>query len=259
MVALLEGRTAVVTGASSGIGRGIARKMAEYGADVVVADVREEPKGGGQPTNELIAAESNADSSFVECDVTERSDLKDAVDEAEAFGGVDVMVNNAGIVGPKKGLAELDWAEYRELMDINLDGVVQGTRAAALRMLGNDDEGVIINMSSTAGIEGYEGISPYSAAKGGVRSFTFSIAAELGSEGIRANAIHPGVIETSMTTEEMPLVGTEQGEAILQTIPLGRFGQPEDVANTAVFLASDLASYITGESILVDGGQLNTA
>jgi NAD(P)-dependent dehydrogenase (short-subunit alcohol dehydrogenase family) len=256
---LLENRTTVVTGAASGIGRGIARTMAEHGADVVVADVRREPKQGGTPTDELIGTETDANSSFVECDVTERSDLEDAIDEAETFGGVDVMVNNAGIVGPAAGLLELDWTEYRELMEINLDAVVQGTQLAALRMLENDAEGSILNLSSVAGIVGYEGIPPYSAAKGAIRTFTYSVAAELGGEGIRANAIHPGIVDTAMTRDEMPLIGTPEEEAVLQTIPLGRFGRPEDVANTAVYLASDLASYVTGESIVVDGGQTNTA
>jgi NAD(P)-dependent dehydrogenase (short-subunit alcohol dehydrogenase family) len=114
-------------------------------------------------------------------------------------------------------------------------------------------------MSSVAGITGYGGITPYSAAKGGVRLFSYALAGELGPDGIRVNVVHPGVIETAMTTEDSPIVGTEEGEQLKATLPLRRFGTPEDVAGVCLFLASDLSSYVTAESILVDGGQLNNA
>jgi NAD(P)-dependent dehydrogenase (short-subunit alcohol dehydrogenase family) len=182
-----------------------------------------------------------------------------AVEAAEAFGGIDIMVNNAGIVGPQGPLTDLDKDAYQQLMAVNLEGVFNGSRAAADAMTEAGTHGSIINMSSVAGINGYGGITPYSAAKGGVRTFTYALASEVGPEGIRVNAIHPGVIETAMTTEDVPTVGTEEGDATLETVPLRRFGQPEDVAGVATFLASDLSSYVSGESIIVDGGQLNTA
>lgn len=255
---LLTDKTAVVTGASSGNGRAIAQQFHEHGAAVVVADIQSEPREGGTPTHERIT-EDGGDADFVTADVSEYDDCVAAVEAAEAFGGIDIMVNNAGIVGPQGPLTDLDMDAYQQLMAVNLEGVFNGSRAAVDAMTGAGTHGSIVNMSSVAGINGYGGITPYSAAKGGVRTFTYALASEVGPEGIRVNAIHPGVIETAMTTEDVPTVGTEEGEATLETVPLRRFGQPEDVAGVVTFLASDLSSYVSGESIIVDGGQLNTA
>ncbi|WP_117595324.1 SDR family oxidoreductase [Haloprofundus halophilus] len=255
---LLDGKTAVVTGASSGNGRAIAEQFAEHGASVVVADIREDPREGGTPTHELVE-EYGGEATFVECDVSDYDDCVAAVEAADEFGGVDVMVNNAGIVGPQAPLIELDLDEYRNLLRVNLDGVVNGSKAAAIRMVERGEGGSIVNMSSVAGIVGYGGITPYAASKGGVRLFTYSLAAELGPDDIRVNVVHPGVIETAMTTEDSPMVGTEEGEQLKGTILLRRFGQPEEVAGITTFLASDLASYVTAESIVVDGGVVNTA
>ncbi|WP_255169091.1 SDR family oxidoreductase [Natrononativus amylolyticus] len=259
MPELLSDRTAVVTGAASGIGREIAHTYARHGASVVVADVQEAPREEGTPTHEWIADETGADTRFVECDVTDRADLEASVDAADEFGGLDVMVNNAGIVGPVAPIQEIDREEYDRLRSINLDGVYFGCQVAADRLLERGEGGSIINMSSAAGMVGYPNISPYNVAKGGVRLLTYGLAAELGPHGVRVNAIHPGVIETEMTRSDFPIVGTEEGEETMETIPLRRFGTPEDVASVATFLASDLASYVTAESIVVDGGQLNTA
>jgi len=257
-MSLLAGKTAIVTGASSGNGRAIAQMYHEHGAAVVIADIQSEPREGGTPTHERIT-DAGGDAVFIETDVTDFDACVDAVDAAAEFGGVDIMVNNAGIVGPQGPLTELDMDAYEQLMAVNLEGVFNGSRAAAAAMTDAGTEGSIINMSSVAGINGYGGITPYSAAKGAVRTFTYALASELGPDGIRVNAIHPGVIETAMTTEDVPTVGTEEGEATLETVPLRRFGQPDDVAGVATFLASELSSYVSGESIIVDGGQLNTA
>lgn len=254
---MLTDTTAVVTGGASGNGRAIAETFADHGASVVVADIRADPRQGGTPTHELIQ-ERGGEAVFAECNVADYEDCATAVEAAEEFGGIDVMVNNAGIVGPQEPLIELDFDEYQRLMEINLRGVFHGSKAAALRMLKDDGGGSIINMSSVAGINGYGGITPYSAAKGGVRLFSYALASELGPDNIRVNAVHPGVIETAMTTEDTPTVGTEEGEQLKQTIPLRRFGQPEDVANVCLFLASELSSYVTAESIIVDGGELNS-
>ncbi|WP_254542950.1 SDR family oxidoreductase [Halomarina pelagica] len=259
MPGLLTDRAAVVTGGSSGNGRAIATRFAEEGADVVVADVQADPREGGDPTHEIIESETDRSATFVECDVTDRASLDAAVDAADDFGGIDVMVNNAGILGPVAEIGEIDYEGYRQLMDVNLDGVYFGAQAAARRMKERGEGGSIVNMSSVAGIVGYPEITPYSAAKGGVRLLTYALAGELGQYDIRVNVIHPGVIETAMTTEDMPMIGTQEGEAIRETLPIQRYGTPEDVANAAVFLASDLASYVTAESILVDGGMVNTA
>ncbi|WP_435075716.1 SDR family oxidoreductase [Halorubrum sp. HHNYT27] len=257
-MALLTDKTAVVTGGASGLGRAVAELFADHGAAVVVADLRSEPREGGAPIHERIA-DQGGDAAFVECDVTRYEDCVDAVAAAEEFGGIDVMVNNAGIVGPQTPLVDLDFDEYQTLMEVNLRGVFHGSKAAAIAMLEQGNGGSIINMSSVAGMQGYGGITPYSAAKGGVRLFSYALASELGPDDIRVNAVHPGVIETAMTTEDSPTVGTEEGEKLKQTIPLRRFGQPEDVAGVCGFLASDLASYVTAESIVVDGGNLNSA
>lgn len=258
MTRLLESKTAVVTGAASGIGRAIARTYADHGANVVVADLREEPRGGGTPTHEAIREETDSESAFVECDVTERADLEAAADAAADLGGLDIWVNNAGVVGPMGPLHRIDFEEYREMREINLDAVVAGCQVAIDRLLDRGEGGSVINLSSVAGFEGLPQGASYSTTKGGVRLLTYSLAGEVGSEGIRVNAIHPGFVETSMTTEDFPIVNTDMGTYAKKAIPMGHFGDPEDVANVATFLASDLASYVNAESIVVDGGALNT-
>jgi len=255
MTDLLSDRVAVVTGGASGNGRAIARTYAEHGADVVVADVRESPRRGGTPTHELIEREGGA-GRFVDCDVTDREDLAAAVDAAEALGGVDVMVNNAGVFREESFL-DVTEGEFERLIDINLKGTFFGAQVAAQRMV-RGDGGAIINLSSIAGLRGSGGFATYAASKGAVRLLTYALADELGPEGVRVNAIHPGIIDTAMTAEDVPLVGGETGEALVEEIPGGRFGEPEDVADAALYLASDLAEYVTGESLVVDGGLANT-
>lgn len=254
-MALLDGKTAVVTGGSSGIGRGIARGFAEHGAEaVVVADVRESPKEEGAPTHELLEAETDAESVFVECDVTRRSDLTDAVDAAEAAGGLDIMVNNAGIWHAEDFL-DVTEEEYQRVMDINLKGAYFGSQIAAERLVENGDGGTIINISSIAGLFGNGEWPTYSASKGGLTMLTYSLAHKLGKDGVRVNAIHPGGVQTMIGGEPTdPEAAAAQAEQFTQMVPLGRYGQPEDIAGAATFLASDLAGYVTGESLVVDGG-----
>jgi len=258
MTQLLEGKTAVVTGAASGNGRGISTQMAAHGADVVVADIREEPRLGGTPTHEKIEADTDVSALFVECDVTDLDDLEAAVGAADEFGGIDIMVNNAGIVLDPSLLVDASIEEYRELMSINLDGVYFGTQKAAQKMIEQGTGGSIVNMSSTAGFVGQQMSTGYSATKGGVRLFSYAAAAELGEHDIRVNVIHPDVVETAMTIEDWGFIGTDLGEQTKEQVPLGKFAQPEDVGNVAVFLASDLAGHVTAESILIDGGRTNT-
>ncbi|AHF98400.1 3-ketoacyl-ACP reductase [Halostagnicola larsenii XH-48] len=256
MSSMLTDRVAVITGASSGNGRAMARRFATEGADIVIADIQEEPREGGEPTHELIDSETDASATYVECDVTSRSELEDAVDAAEEYGGVDVMVNNAGIFHEDEFL-EVDEETYDRMMDINVKGTFFGAQAAAKRMV-DADGGSIINLSSVAGLEGSADYITYCGTKGAIRLLTYAMASNLGPDGIRVNAIHPGLIETTMTTEDVEIMGTDAEEGFVQAIPSRRAGQPEDVADAALYLASDLSDYVTGESLIVDGGMTNT-
>lgn len=252
----LSGRTAVVTGGSSGNGRAIALRFAECGADVVVADIAETPREGGAPTHERIEEETDQRARFVECDVRDVEAIESAVDAADEFGGVDVMVNNAGIFEFDEfpGVSE---AEYDRLMDTNVKSVFFGAQAAAERMIDADREGSIINMSSAAGLEGKGRYIRYCASKGAIRLMSYAMADRLGDHGIRVNAIHPGLIETEMTREDLPVIGNEESD-FLESIPLNRAGRPDDVAAAAVYLASDDAGFVTGTSLVVDGGTTYT-
>lgn len=253
---LLDGQTAVITGGASGNGRAIATAFAEEGANIVVADIQSDPREGGTPTHELVKEEYGVDAVYVETDVTSLEALEAAVDAADDLGGIDVMVNNAGIFR-EETFTEVEEDAFDQMMDINVKGVYFGTQYAAKKMVENGG-GSIINMSSGAGLEGSAGFVTYSTTKGAVRLMTYALADELGPENIRVNAIHPGTIETAMLKDDVPIVGTEAEEGYRQTIPLRRLGQPKDVANAALYLASDLASYVSGESLVVDGGLINT-
>lgn len=253
---LLTDKVATVTGGSSGIGRSISLELAAQGASVVVADIQEQPRESGDLTAEVIG-DRGGEATYVECDVTDTDDIEEAVNVADEFGGIDIMVNNAGI-GPATPLFEVTEEEFDRTMAINTKGVFFGAQIAAKRMV-DDGGGTIINLSSEAGIVGVGGFIPYCASKGAVKVMTYALADSLAGEEIRVNAIHPGIIETTMTTEDAPQVGTEHDEQTLRSIPSSRFGQPEDIADVAVFLASDLSDYVNGESIVVDGGLLNTA
>ncbi|WP_336037223.1 SDR family oxidoreductase [Halobacterium yunchengense] len=253
---LLDGRTAVITGAASGNGRAIADRFAAAGADVVVADVQREPREGGAPTDEAVSEDHGVDATYVDCDVSDLDDLEAAVDAADAFGGVDVMVNNAGIFR-RQAFTEVTEDDFDQLFSVNVKGVYFGAQYAARAML-EDGGGTIVNLSSVAGLEGSAGFVTYCATKGAVRLMTYALASELGPEGVRVNAIHPGLIETQMTTDDVPIVGSEHSEHFLETIPSRRFGQPEEVADAALYLASDRSSYVNGESLVVDGGMTNT-
>jgi NAD(P)-dependent dehydrogenase (short-subunit alcohol dehydrogenase family) len=250
---LLADKVAVVTGASSGNGRAIARAFADHGAAaIVVADVRESPREGGEPTHRLIEAETASRTQFVRCDVSSLADLDRAIEVAEPYGGVDVMVNNAGIYTSQDFL-EVTEEEYDRMMAVNVKGVFFGSQVAARRMV-QKGGGTIINLSSVAGLHGSATFATYCTSKGAVRLMTYALAGELGPQGVRVNAIHPGLIETQMTIKDYPIVGTEVGEDFLRRLPSRRYGQPAEVADAAVYLASDLASYINGASLVVDGG-----
>ena len=260
MSQLLTDQTAVVTGGASGIGRRIALTFADHGADVVVADVREKPREGGEPTHEQITTETDQTAVFVECDVTERADLETAVEATEELGGLDIMVNNAGIHS-ETPFFEITEEEYDQLMDINVKGAFFGAQVAGERLIKNEDGGTIINMASLAADQGAAYQTIYTASKGAVKSLTYALADVFGGHGVRVNAIKPSFTETQMLEQGgmgEGEAGKQLQEAMLGATPAGRFGQPEEIANVALFLASELSSYVNGESISVDGGLGNT-
>jgi NAD(P)-dependent dehydrogenase (short-subunit alcohol dehydrogenase family) len=253
---LLDGRVAVVTGASSGIGRGIALRLAQEGAAlVVIADLRQEAREGGDFTAVVVEG-TGARAEFVTCDVSQPAHLEQVVARAVELGGrLDVMVNNAGIIGPTDFL-NASKADFDAVMGVNVAGVYFGCQAAARAMIPRKS-GSIVNVSSVGGIRGSSKFAAYSASKGAVRLLTYSLGELLGPHGIRVNAIHPGVIDTQMNRVDTGAL-TEGGVVTGQAIPLGRAGLPYDIAGAAVFLASDLASYVNGTSLVVDGGRLAT-
>lgn len=251
---LLTGKVAVVTGGSSGNGRAIAVAFAREGATVVIADIREDPRKGGQPTHDLIAKETTQKAVFVACDVSKPTDLETVMDMADTLGSLDIMVNNAGILR-KQSILEASEADFELMMNVNIKSVYFGTQVAAKRMV-KKGVGTIINVSSIAGMRGTGGYVLYCMTKGAVRHMTNALADELGPKGIRVNALHPGIINTQMNIVDDPVIGTKTGEAYLDMIPLRRWGEPEEVARAAVYLASDLSSYVSGSSLVVDGGYL---
>lgn len=255
MAGLVEGKIAVVTGAASGIGRAAALALAREGAKaVIVADVRKDPREGGTPTHEALAEGGACAGRFVQCDVSKPSDLRAAVAAADEFGGIDIMINNAGvaIVQPFLEFTEENWDRQ---LDINAKGAFFGTQAAALKMV-NKGSGVIINVSSVLGIVGTGAVSAYCASKGAIKLLTYAAAHDLAAKGVRVNAIHPGVIGTSLMTSDfgLPLEAATQ----VFPIPLGRAAEAAEIGDAIAMLCSSHARYMTGASLVVDGGLINT-
>ena len=250
----LQDKIAIVTGGSSGNGRAIAHRFAELGTKVVIADLAETGREGGTPTHEEINSAHDGAARFVRCDVSRSADLADTVAVAEDWGGLDIMVNNAGIL-IKEPILDATEEVFQRMIDVNVKGVYFGTQAAA-RAMARRKSGVIINMCSIAGMRGTGGFSAYNMTKGAVRLMTCSFADELGPLGIRVNNVNPGIMRTLMNVEDDPVIGTETGEGYLDMIPARRWGEPEEVADACVYLASDLARYVMGTSLIVDGGYL---
>jgi NAD(P)-dependent dehydrogenase (short-subunit alcohol dehydrogenase family) len=245
---LLAGQVAVVTGGASGLGRATALRLASAGVSgIVVADLREEPREGGESTTTTLG-DLGVPSTFVQCDVTSPGSIAAAVAAADAFGGVTIMVPAAGILRMEDVL-EVSEADFDSMMAVNVKGTFFSCQAAARSMVAGGREGSIVTISSVGGVLGSASMPTYNISKGAVRMLTYSLAASLGPRGIRVNAVHPGVIETAMTQQD-----THLADEPATSVPLGRLGVPNDVADAIVYLASPLAAYTTGTSLFVDGG-----
>ena len=243
----LEGKGAMITGAARGQGAAEARLFAQEGAKVILADVSD-PEGIAVAAE---IAEAGGDAIYVHLDVTDESEWDAAVQSAvTSFGKLDILVNNAGIW--RRGhVMETSSEQWDDIMDVNAKGVFLGTKAAIpeMRKAGG---GSIVNISSTAGLVGSKTSSAYSASKGAVRIFSKSTAIQYASEGIRANSIHPGPIDTDMGDQVWP--DSTSREASISRTALSRIGTAQDIAYGALYLASDESSFVTGSELVIDGG-----
>ena len=245
---LLEGKTAIITGGSRGIGKGIATVFAQHGANVAFT------------YSSSVESANSLEKELTNYGVTVKSYQSNAADHKESqdlveniltdFGSIDVLVNNAGITKDNL-LMRMGEEDFDKVIEVNLKSVFNMTKAVQRTML-KQRKGSIINMSSVVGLKGNAGQSNYAASKAGIIGFSKSIALELGSRNIRSNVIAPGFIETEMTAK----LDEKTVDVWRNAIPLKRGGSPEDIANACVFLASDLSAYITGQTLNVDGGML---
>jgi 3-oxoacyl-[acyl-carrier protein] reductase len=240
----LTGKTAFVTGSTRGIGHAIARALHAAGAKVAVV-------GRDRARAEAVAAELGDRAAGVACDVAQADQVEAAIAAAErALGPIDILVNNAGLTRDNI-LLRLTDADWNAVLDANLKGAFHTTRAVIKGMM-KRRAGRIVNITSIVGLTGNKGQANYAASKAGLIGFTKSVAKEYASRGVLANCVAPGFIETDMTAA----LPDEARATLLQDIALGRLGRPEDVAGAVLFLASDLAGYVTGQVLVVDGGMV---
>ncbi|WP_415378854.1 SDR family NAD(P)-dependent oxidoreductase [Halosimplex sp. TS25] len=243
--------TVIVTGGSSGIGRAVARRFGAAGATVVVADVRDEPKRDGAPTHEAIR-EAGGHATFVETDVSDPGEVRSVVEAAREFGGVDVMVNNAGIYRGAP-LLDADAETFDRVYGVNVRGVFAGMQAAARDMLDRGEPGSIVNTASISSELAQPGHAMYDASKGAIMMLTRVAALELAEHGVRVNAVAPGPVDTDIGSGDTSESETDVID-VGKSAPMGRSASPEEVAGSYLFLASDDASYVTGHLLYVDGG-----
>ncbi|MEL6963475.1 MAG: SDR family oxidoreductase [Pseudomonadota bacterium] len=245
----LQGKMTFVTGAASGFGRGIAQRFVEEGAKVAVVD----QNGDGA---RAVAEELGHAAIALTCDVSKGDQMQASINAAiEAFGGLDIVVNNAGWTHKNQSLLDVDYETFKRVYEINVDSIFHSTKAI-VPYWQTHGGGVMINVGSTAGIRPRPGLTWYNGTKGAVHLMTKSMAVELASDNIRVCAIAPvigatGLLETFMGVADT----TENRQKFLATIPLGRFSEPKDIANAAVYLASDDAAFLTGVVLEVDGGR----
>ena len=247
----LEGKVAIVTGAASGFGKGIAERFVREGASVLIADLSAE-------AGEAVAAALNAErpdaARFVRTDVSRDADTAVAIATAiEAFGGLDIVVNNAGYTHRTKPMAEVTEDEFDRIFAVNVKSIFLSVRHAAPHLAAKG--GSILNIASTAGLRPRPGLTWYNSSKGAVITATKSMAVELAPKQIRVNCLCPVLGQTGMTSTFLGEDTPERRAQFLATIPLGRMSTPEDIANAALYLSSDEASMITGVALEVDGGR----
>lgn len=247
----LKGKVAIITGGTSGIGRATAVLFAKQGAKVVVAGRRE---AEGRETIELMRA-AGGQGEFVQTDVSKANDVKAMVDKAvEKFGGIDIAFNNAGIEGKWTPIVDQSEEDWERTIDINLKGVWLCLKHEIQQMLKQGRGGTIVNMSSVAGQMGAATAAPYCASKHGVIGLTRTAALECAQQNIRVNAVSPAVIETPMG--ERLFGAPDVKKYALNMHPIGRFGTPEEIAEAVLWLSSDKSSFMTGHTIVLDGGLL---
>jgi NAD(P)-dependent dehydrogenase (short-subunit alcohol dehydrogenase family) len=246
-MARLKDKVATITGGGSGIGRATCLLFAREGAKVVVADYIAE--GGNETVRQISAAGGQA--VFVQADVSKSTDVQNLIGAAvRNYGRVDILFNNAGIEGPSAKLANLKEEDWDRVIAIDLTSVYLGMKYVIPEMI-KQGGGVILSTASVAGLVGFQGSGAYAAAKAGVINLTRLAALEYADKNIRVNCICPGVIETPMVERVM---GGRPRERIVRSEPIGRLGRPEDIANAALFLASDESSFATGAPFIIDGG-----
>lgn len=247
----LDGRVSVVTGGASGIGKMIALTLARAGSNVVVGDLREEPRESGETTVEAVRS-LGQDASFVECDVTDSASVAELMKSAvDNFGSLDIVINNAGIL-VEGTVVETTDEMWRRQMAVNLDGVFFSCRQAIKMMLEAGRGGKIVNITSISGFRGNPGFAAYCASKGATVNLTRQLALDYAAHGININAVAPGFATTEMTA----IYDDEIREALSAQTPRGVWASPQDIANSVLFLASPLSDHICGENVVVDGGWL---
>jgi 3-oxoacyl-[acyl-carrier protein] reductase len=247
----LEGRTAIITGSGSGFGEGIAKTFATEGAAVVINDVNKD--GGTRVLAEITEAGGTA--SFFAADVTRAEDMHALAAHAlDTHGGLDILVNNAGVAHKRKSMLDVDEDELDRILAVNVKGLFH-TANAVVPVFRTRGGGAIVNIASTAAVRPRPGLTWYNASKGAVTTLTKSMAVELAEDNIRVNAVNPVAGETPLLATFLGEDTPENREAFRQTVPLGRFSTPQDVANAVLFLASEEASLITGVCMEIDGGR----
>jgi len=243
----LQNKVAIVTGAGSGIGRAIALAFAGQEAKTVIADLSEQ---GGKQTVEQIT-KNNGEAVFVKTDVSKSADIKNMLKTClDKFGKIDILVNNAGIVKFSK-LHEVSEQDWDAVLDVNLKGVFLSSKAVIPEML-KQGKGKIVNIASIAGLIGFEEVGPYCASKGGMIALSKEMSLEYAPKKINVNCIAPGIIKTAMTKDMLDDPEAKKGLEAATLYP--RLGKPEDIAQAAVYLASDESDFVNGEVLVVDGG-----